>query len=829
MATVLAQSKGSSSIFREAVNAGNEGKEKPRLRVYEDSDIGKGGPSPSSTIKLQPRKYDIETLLSIGKTVGKTGCPKRLNLSSFYGSGRRSLGSGSYVLREKSINHTRTSTDMSMDSEASYHTTQSSHFQFPSRQPKNAPEGNTAQTNEGFARFLKEHASPKHHRVTAGGRIVPMTLRASPTPEFKPADKGVDPASSQRPGDSHSPMSAKGDESKEDTGTMRRHRTRATMDHSGRSEEGRRRDSAISQTYKRNTSKTTPQYQTPVISATVTANPTTPGQMGGLNFVPTLGNGGMDGISMTQSQTDQSAFPFTGFQPYYSPAGISQTASDQAQGAAQAQFMGPACNIAPYPTPPGLGMINLAQMYQLPGAFSPLIGPMASGLNIGQTITQPTDSRGLGNMLENAIQEFEMISAQLSNLDRYMAVHTWDIDPASKKILVIQRMELVTKLDAARVLKENIEVVLRSSGGNDPAIPAKFQQKCSNAGAHDFITAPPCTPIMTPQGGYYHPGLTNTGGSSFSMSDVHGFTSPVQTTESLYMSPEPYCDNGFLANMPVSGATTSNNWSVSGGNTMGILERLADDDEEDDMRIITSATGQAIAEPTRTACFHPDLSAIYQKIEAAAKRNEPLGPLFQELAKVTAHITRLGTNRGRNPDIAGSGRIEVPRGRPSARLEIVDPKARQATAVQTPKPVKAPAANAGSSKEPARFKKLSKLQQSPLSFTPCKQHCRKHDSKKVETLAIEQKVNAHGYLPPFDGGGDVDGSQAPGRASQTELNKIEAAKPAAPCTESTWMDLLRTRPNANPMDVRRFFKLLRDEDSAALDKYRKEGDRRAFG
>lgn len=719
---------------------------------------------------------------------------------------------------------------MSMDSESSYHTTQSSHFQFPSRQPKNAPEGNTAQTNEGFARFLKEHASPKHHRVTAGGRIVPMTLRASPTPEFKPVVKAAEPTCNQNLGDSHSPMSAKGDGSKEDTGTMRRHRTRTLADHTGRSEKGRRRDSAISQTNKGNTIKAASQYQTPVISASVTANPTTPGQMGGLNFIPTLGNVGMDGISMPQGQADQGVFTFPGLQPYYSPAGISQTTSDQAQGAAaQAQFMGPTCNIVPYPTPPGLGMINLAQMYQLPGAFSPFIGPMAQGLNVGQAVAQPTDSRGLSNMLENAIQEFDMISAQLSNLDRYMAVHTWDIDPSSKKILVIQRMELVTKLDAARILKENIEAVLRSSGSNDPAVPAKVHQKCPNAGAHDFITAPPCTPIMTSQGGYYHPGLTNTGGSSFSMSDVHGFMSPVQTTESPYMSPEPYCDNGLLANMPASGVT-SNSWTSSGGNTMGILERLADDDDEDDMRIITSATGQAIAEPTRNARFHPELSAIYQKIELAAKRNKPLGHLFQELAKVTAHITRLGANRGGcNPDIAGAARIEVPRGRPSARLEIVDPKARQAAATPTSKPVQTPAANAGSSREPARFKKLSKLQQSPLSFTPCKQHCRKHDSKKVETLAIEQKVNAHGYLPPFDGGGDVDGSRAPGRASQTEPNKIEAGKSAAPGSENTWMDLLRTRPNANPMDVRRFFKLLRDEDSAVLDKYRKEGDRRAFG
>ena len=40
------------------------------------------------------------------------------------------------------------------------------------RQPFAPPSGNLAQKNEGFARFLREHASPPHKRVTAGGRIV---------------------------------------------------------------------------------------------------------------------------------------------------------------------------------------------------------------------------------------------------------------------------------------------------------------------------------------------------------------------------------------------------------------------------------------------------------------------------------------------------------------------------------------------------------------------------------------------------------------------------------------------------------------------------------
>lgn len=43
----------------------------------------------------------------------------------------------------------------------------------PSRQPLNPPEVSLIQKHAGFARFLKQHASPPSHRVTAGGRIVP--------------------------------------------------------------------------------------------------------------------------------------------------------------------------------------------------------------------------------------------------------------------------------------------------------------------------------------------------------------------------------------------------------------------------------------------------------------------------------------------------------------------------------------------------------------------------------------------------------------------------------------------------------------------------------
>ena len=59
----------------------------------------------------------------------------------------------------------------------------------PSRQPRAPPRAPNSQhtprlqQHEGFLRFLKQHASPPHQRVTAGGRIVP-TGPLSPPPMF---------------------------------------------------------------------------------------------------------------------------------------------------------------------------------------------------------------------------------------------------------------------------------------------------------------------------------------------------------------------------------------------------------------------------------------------------------------------------------------------------------------------------------------------------------------------------------------------------------------------------------------------------------------------
>ena len=61
----------------------------------------------------------------------------------------------------------------------------------PFRQPLNPPEATLIQKHAGFARFLKQHASPPHHRVTAGGRIVPAGPLSPPPFQLLPSINAV--------------------------------------------------------------------------------------------------------------------------------------------------------------------------------------------------------------------------------------------------------------------------------------------------------------------------------------------------------------------------------------------------------------------------------------------------------------------------------------------------------------------------------------------------------------------------------------------------------------------------------------------------------------
>lgn len=117
-----------------------------------------------------------------------------------------------------------------------------------------------------------------------------------------------------------------------------------------------------------------------------------------------------------------------------------------------------------------------AQFYQCNTAGVPQwSNQMQTFINAPMTGAFP----GCNKTLEEATEDFNNFSSQLSNLDRYLAIHTWDIDSAAKKALVAQRIELVHRLDSARQLKECLEAVppsLRTDGMGGCQVTEQVQQ-----------------------------------------------------------------------------------------------------------------------------------------------------------------------------------------------------------------------------------------------------------------------------------------------------------------------------------------------------------------
>ncbi|MCJ1314055.1 hypothetical protein MMC25_007735 [Agyrium rufum] len=116
-------------------------------------------------------KYSIEELLRLGEGI------RRDYRYRAVGARRRTLGVSSASLlgsgssqEEDMINRTQSTVRPPVN--------------YPHRQPRGPPEGREPQIQAGFARFLKEHSSPTHKRVTAGGRIVSAGPN-SPPPTFR--------------------------------------------------------------------------------------------------------------------------------------------------------------------------------------------------------------------------------------------------------------------------------------------------------------------------------------------------------------------------------------------------------------------------------------------------------------------------------------------------------------------------------------------------------------------------------------------------------------------------------------------------------------------
>ncbi|PGH01772.1 hypothetical protein AJ79_07820 [Helicocarpus griseus UAMH5409] len=592
----------------------------------------------SSSNETNSRRYDISTLLDIGRRLGaKTVAPLR----------HRREESGSRILAEKPINRRRISSTFSMGIEDGVLPSQANGFQHPRRQPVNAPQGHLAQIDAGFARFLKEHASPKHHRVTAGGRIVPMNPQVSPAPEFKLPIRSAEQFEPKKTNGVYPPNRPleTGTEYKGDNEVFQQTGSHADMFRNGSSvpnSTGPPQGLDTGDYYQvpptvagPSTEVTSAQRAYPQLHSSILSN-LVHGER--IEHLAPESTSVSSGVSMPNLDgTDNSGWAPNNAPQYYVPPPLEQALP------------------APYAAQQGalIGMYPLEQSGLMMAATSQLFPIQAMPFN--QSMVQPAQAPNMamhptslpGNMmhsgaLEQTTQEFNRLKDQLTNLDRYLALHTWEVDPAAKKILIDQRVDLVVKIDAARTMKEQLESLMesmnpRATGEN---LSFGYGQVSSDMGGQPASWTSNigqyannnCFGNLNLAGGLMVPGM--------GMPMIQPFNGSFPNQEGL-----PVASAGPISSLDAwQNSNGSNNGNIPQNNATS-ADQMADDTcamyeggQSSQTSVVRKESEHVDSWEKRKGTAPFELSRVYHEIEQAASRGDPLGPLIEELAMVARDL-----------------------------------------------------------------------------------------------------------------------------------------------------------------------------------------------
>ncbi|PGH26957.1 hypothetical protein AJ80_01341 [Polytolypa hystricis UAMH7299] len=863
-------------------------------------------------------------------------------------SRRRRESSGSQAWTRSALNRQRVTSSISTGN-----TSRTSSIQYPVRQPVNAPQGTLAQVDAGFARFLKEHSSPKHQRVTAGGRIVPMNLSGSPAPEFKLPT----PASEQS-----CPM--KGDKNrsankaKSPTSTHSQIESESSMQHHLPYDGGQGNGHAKSFTSTASVAQTSSGRISQRYGET-----THPSSMNASGFLSSLESQLPLGLSPNSEILKLGPMsPETApYGPFYSVAGGVTDAMGLVPAVSQSYY--PQFTVShPLPSPQlplqapyVLPSSQLLSMYSAPPTgvmlAPPQLYPNAGGLqnqgigpfNSPTVPTLPAASQFLDQTtlksLEDATHEHDMLSDQLANLDRYLALHTWDIDQNTKKHLVEQRKEIVMKLDTVRVSKEQLETSLQQQCKSSILEATQRLEQVGQLG----IGSNQMYPYLGTGGGLMSPWamnvIPNGGMSAGGLNALEGI---------LANSGNPLTSFNSAFH-----AQAAQGWPIDSDSTTGNYYNVFDDHG---MSAPASGEGTNIAQGGKedrkyhTVQAPEEFARVYNRMEEASKRGDHLDVHIGELATAVAELnlskprrsnaipiqrpkesakndtggdpkkqntnsrevenstgkeTRMANDTEPSKSVSEPGvqgswyvphmegwevrilthmnrQVDAQRGAMPTEVENtqVEDKGKNAASKGTTVKVAASCENKGSatiSKTPPRLGCMTQdvnarnpslgrdgagsLADSnpstpiqPVLMSPSKvaeeapkdsnRHGifrnnalrfmgwgtseQKSDSPKVTTSTAAQNINAHGYLPPFDGPGESSGSS--GSKPAATANNSGSPRTNGNSTKATdkcpkWSTKSRSEPN--PMEVRAFFQRLREEELEMLRRY--DGEIRPFG
>ena len=320
----------------------------------------------------------------------------------------------------------------------------------PFRQPHAPPETLGLQRHDGFARFLKQHASPPHNRVTAGGRIVPAGP-SSPPPML-------------------------------DFGSL----NGFVQDRSATAKSFQK-DSRSSQS--------TARAQNPQAAPSMTLGDYLRSQAGSAD--------GMSFQHAAQSSPIQTSTPFNnvlfGYQPFTAPA--TQTQAPVLPFAMfpdgstlvcyngvnyRASWNGMNMNLEPFPPIP----LPLDQQYH-PQAYPqghPSISQYGFNPQLSQLLAPSAPSASLTNFAQQDVSKYNVpiqpdaksedaldLKTKLADLDKHLALYHYDITPADRVSLVTQRRCLVEEIDRIRLSKEKPKhsiPIVAPAASSEPITPA---------------------------------------------------------------------------------------------------------------------------------------------------------------------------------------------------------------------------------------------------------------------------------------------------------------------------------------------------------------------
>ena len=332
----------------------------------------------------------------------------------------------------------------------------------PSRQPRAPPKTPHAQQSEGFARFLKQYASPPHHRVTAGGRIVPFgPLSSPPMLALNSIDDMVEKGS----------------------GAIERSRKVDRVRVSSSRNQNTTTDSGLGNIVSNRLGIT----DVPSVASSVQNH-----------SVGDTGYGGGLGITQQHAASRYEVLPIDPVAQF--PLGPVPTTMLQDGSAIcslnglmyRSYWNGTQTIMEPLSVCPTISALHGYPMVGLGSSQSWTGVQPAHSLSAFHN-TAANGSRPYSSPLDQDLRapalhsQFENLQSRLRALDKHMALHLHELLPMVHASLVAQRKELVEQLDSVRVAKEQFE----RSGSTATPVLSPFPMVEVSEYQHNF--APPGT------------------------------------------------------------------------------------------------------------------------------------------------------------------------------------------------------------------------------------------------------------------------------------------------------------------------------------------------